>query len=106
MRYKYVHKDVFEDMDKVFKEMDTIFKAMGKNMEDMMESIQAEATPEPWQKWFAWHPVTIKGKRRWLKSVYRRNSLKVGMTGITHAWEYGDMFDVLKEAGNGTKHSN
>ncbi len=106
MKYKNPYQDVFEDMDKVFKEMDTIFKAMGKNMEDMMESVQAEAKPEPWQKWFAWHPVTIKGNRRWLKSVYRRNSLKITMHGIAHAWEYGDMFDVLKEAGNGTKHSN
>ncbi len=51
----------------------------------------------PWQKWFAWRPVTIKGRRIWLKSVYRRRI----NTYVDHddwaRYEYGDMFDILKD---------
>ncbi len=98
---------VFKDMNKVFEQMDDVFKKVDrdidrvfKQMEKVMEQAEAqmEAKPEPWQKWFAWHPVTIKGKRRWMKSVYRRTKLKFGDQRLIHEWEYGDMFDVLKEA--------
>jgi len=58
----------------------------------------------PWKEWFAWRPVKIKGKRIWLKKVYRRCiNTYVDMEDWTR-YEYGDIFDVLKEAGNGTKH--
>ena len=26
-----------------------------------------------WRKWFAWHPVKVKGERVWLRYVYRRH---------------------------------
>ncbi len=99
---------VFKDMNRVFEQMDNVFKKVDndmdrvfKQMEKVMEQAEAqmEAKPEPWQKWFAWHPVTIKGKKRWMKSVYRRTKLKFGDQRLIHEWEYGDMFDVLKEAG-------
>ncbi len=102
MRYEKFN-DVFNDMDKAFKDMDKVFKQMEKHVEEAMMSA-TEAKPEPWEKWFAWHPVTIKGKRRWMKNVYRRTKLKYGDQRLIHEWEYGDIFDVLKEAGNGTKH--
>lgn len=100
MRYKDVNRDLIKDMDRIFQDMDKAFKQMEKHMEEAMESVQAEAKPEPWEKWFAWHPVTIKGKRRWMKSVYRRTKLKYGDQRLYHEWEYADLFDVLKEAGN------
>lgn len=100
---KQQYDQVFKDMDKVFKEMDKIFKTIDKRMDEQFAEVLTEATPEPWEKWFAWHPVTIKGKRRWMKNVYRRTKLKYGDMRLYHEWEYGDMFDVLKEAGNGTR---
>lgn len=99
MRYKDVHEDVFKDMDKVFKEMNKVFKTMEKRMEEAMESAQTEGPKAPWQEWFAWRPVTIKGKRVWMKKVYRRKT----NTYVNHddwpRYEYGDLFDVLHEAG-------
>jgi hypothetical protein len=51
----------------------------------------------PWQKWFAWRPVTIKGRRVWMKTVYRRCiNTYVDFDDWSH-YEYGDMFDILKE---------
>lgn len=101
---------VFKDMDRIFKDVDSAFKKVDqdinrvfKQMEKIVEQAEAQVGPlqEPWQKWFAWHPVTIKGKRRWMTSVYRRTRLKFGDPRMFHEWEYGDMFDVLKEAGSG-----
>ena len=91
-------KKVDADMNRVFNDMDRIFKQAEKVMNETF--VATEAKPEPWQKWFAWHPVTIKGRRRWMKTVYRRTKLKFGDQRLTHEWEYGDMFDVLKEAGH------
>lgn len=97
---------VSKDMDRMFKDMDNMFKRLDqdvdrvfKKMEKMMEEVQTQGSlQEPWEKWFAWHPVTIKGKRRWMKTVYRRTKLKFGDPRMFHEWEYGDIFDVLKEA--------
>lgn len=96
MNQKDIDK-VFKDMDNVFKEVDKVFKQMNKIMEET--NVVTEANPDPWQKWFAWHPVTIKGKSRWMKTVYRRTKLKFGDQRLIHEWEYGDLFDVLQEAG-------
>lgn len=98
MRYKELDR-LFKDMDQIFKEVDNVFKQVDKKMEEAFEQVLQEAKPEPWEKWFAWHPVTIKGKRRWMKTVYRRTKLKFGDQRLNREWEYGDMFDVLKEAG-------
>jgi hypothetical protein len=52
----------------------------------------------PWHIWFAWRPVkTVTGERVWLKKVYRRCI----NTYVDHddwtRYEYGNIFDVLKE---------
>jgi hypothetical protein len=52
----------------------------------------------PWEIWFAWRPVkTVTGERVWLKKVYRRCI----NTYVDHddwtRYEYGNIFDVLKE---------
>lgn len=94
------HQDldkVFKDVEKVFKEVDKVFMAVDKRMEEVMAGA-AESEAMPWEKWFAWYPVTVKGNRQWMKTVYRRRKLKVGNYNLELEWEYGDMFDVIKEA--------
>lgn len=94
---------VFKEMDSVFKKMDAdvdrVFKQMDKIMEQAEEQVARKIAKAPWKPWFAWRPVTIKGKRIWMKRVYRR---KIN-TYVDHddwsRYEYGDMFDILKEAG-------
>ena len=50
-----------------------------------------------WQPWFAWRPVTIHGRRVWLKKVYRRwINTYVDMEDWTR-YEYGTIFDVIKD---------
>ena len=49
-----------------------------------------------WKEWFAWRPVLVKGKRVWLKKVYRR---KINTYVDMEDWaryEYGTVFDVLR----------
>lgn len=87
-------KHVNTDMNKVFTDMNKIFDRMTKSMNQASPPEQ-----HPWEKWFAWHPVKIKGKTQWMKTVYRRTKMKYGDPRMQHEWEYGDMFDVLKEAG-------
>lgn len=51
----------------------------------------------PWKPWFAWRPVKIHGERIWLKTVYRRCiNTYVDMDNWAR-YEYGTVFDVLKE---------
>ena len=51
----------------------------------------------PWHKWFAWYPVKVQGKRTWLRTVYRRSIISyVDMDDWTK-YEYGTIFDILKE---------
>lgn len=60
----------------------------------------------PWEKYFAWKPVKIHNKRVWLKTVYRRKAaiimrpdgIKIPSKFNGDYWEYGDLFDVLKNA--------
>lgn len=55
------------------------------------------AGPAPWQPWFAWYPVKVKGRWTWFKKVYRK---EIHKTYVNHddwtRYEYGDVFDVLK----------
>ncbi len=106
---------VFKDMNKVFaqmddtfkkvdKDMDRVFKQMEKVLEQAEEQVARKIETMPWKPWFAWRPVRVKGKRIWMKKIYRR---KINTYVDYEDWaryEYGDIFDVLKEAGNGTKH--
>jgi hypothetical protein len=51
----------------------------------------------PWQKWFAWYPVTIHGNSTWLKTIYRRKiNTYVDMNEWSY-YEYGTVFDIIKE---------
>jgi hypothetical protein len=50
-----------------------------------------------WEKWFAWYPVQVKGKHRWLTSIYRRVGMYREDMNIYVGYEYGDLFDVLKD---------
>lgn len=51
----------------------------------------------PWKKWFAWRPVTINGNRYWFKTVYRRCVNTYVDMDNWKRYEYGTIFDVLKE---------
>lgn len=50
-----------------------------------------------WKSWFAWRPVRVRGQWIWLKKIYRKAMPK---TYVNHddwtTYEYGDIFDVLK----------
>ena len=51
----------------------------------------------PWEQWFAWYPVKVHGKRVWLKTIYRRSIYSyVDMDDWTR-YEYGTIFDIIKE---------
>ena len=91
---------IFKDMDNVFKEADKVFKQMEKVMDEVQQGPVARKIEKmPWKPWFAWRPVKIKGKRIWMKKIYRRSiNTYVDQDDWTR-YEYGDMFDVLKEAG-------
>lgn len=82
------------DMDRVFKDMDRVFKEVDKQMSNVYRKQEAG----PWKEWFAWRPVKLHGKRVWFKKVYRR---KIN-TYVDHdnwaRYEYGNVFDVLKDA--------
>jgi hypothetical protein len=54
-----------------------------------------------WEKWFAWHPVQLVGKRnrwRWVKTIYRRPMYRgYGDSRYFAMWFYGDILDVLTD---------
>lgn len=51
-----------------------------------------------WKPWWAWRPVKIRNKWAWGKTVYRRKT----NTYVNHddwaQYEYGTIFDVLKDS--------
>ena len=60
--------------------------------------VARKITKSSWEPWFAWKPVdTVSNKRVWFKKIYRR----VVNTYVDYddwkRYEYGDMFDILKE---------
>lgn len=100
MVMKHEFDKVFQDMDKVFQEIDKVFKQVDKIMDDVpYGTVARKVETMPWKPWFAWRPVKIKGKRVWLKKVYRRCINTYVDMEDWNRYEYGDMFDVLKEAG-------
>lgn len=53
----------------------------------------------PWEPWYAWRPVKIKGKWYWLKTVYRKyNWARSTEQPFGAEYDYGDIFDVLGDA--------
>ena len=54
-----------------------------------------------WEQWFAWHPVTVHGKRKWLTTVWRRRvDYYPAAFHDEGGYEYGNMFDVVKDTGD------
>ena len=63
--------------------------------------------PEPWpkkgnwHKWFAWYPVKVNSKLKWLVKVYRRPTFHYDSDytqgGLYSQWKYGTLFDILKD---------
>lgn len=51
----------------------------------------------PWKLWFAWRPVKIHGKYVWLKTIYRRCINTYVDYDDWQRYEYGTVFDILKE---------
>jgi hypothetical protein len=50
----------------------------------------------PWQAYFTWRPRCINGRWYWLTGVYRRER---NIVVYPHqGWEFGDGFDVLRDA--------
>ena len=94
------YNDFFKEVDKVFKEVDKVFK----QVEQIRETVQASpGPPGPWVRWFAWYPVKVHGKRKWLKNVFRREKYeRYGDHRIFEPpiYEYGTVFDAIKDAGN------
>ena len=50
-----------------------------------------------WEKWFAWHPVRVNGKRKWMTTVWRRVGIYREDMNIYEGYEYGNMFDAMKD---------
>jgi len=50
----------------------------------------------PWQQWFAWRPVKIKGERVWLETICRRKINTYVDYDDWARYEYGTLFDVLR----------
>lgn len=49
-----------------------------------------------WEPWFAWYPVKIHGKRKWMTKVWRRVAMVRDDMQIYATYEYGNIFDVIK----------
>ena len=49
-----------------------------------------------WEPWFAWYPVQVHGERVWLTTVYRRCVNTYADMDNWTRYEYGTVFDVLK----------
>ena len=67
-------------------------------MFDPIGNVARKIKMAPWTIWFAWYPVyTVNNERVWGKRIYRR---KIN-TYVDHddwsRYEYGNMFDILKE---------
>ena len=57
----------------------------------------AELPKYAWEPWFAWYPVQVHGKRKWMTKVWRRvHMVREDMT-LYADYEYGNIFDVIKD---------
>lgn len=91
------YDQVYKDMDKVFKEVDKVFKQIDSIMATA-QTVARKIELGPWKPWFAWRPVKLHGKRVWMKKIYRRSiNTYVDMDDWTR-YEYGNIFDVIKDA--------
>lgn len=83
--------EIFTEMDKVFKQVDTIVS------QAQTRFVPRKTETGPWQSWFAWRPVTVKGQRVWFKTVYRRCINTYVDFDNWKRYEYGDIFDLIKD---------
>lgn len=63
------------------------------SFEDVPRKIQVG----PWQEWFAWRPVKVHGERVWFKTILRRCINTYVDHDDWERYEYGNIFDALKE---------
>ncbi len=90
---------LFKDVDKIFKQVDEVFKQMDKRMEDAFDS-NMEEIHRPWQQWFAWRPVRVNGKLKWMQKVFRRELPKdYSNYDDWTRYEYGTVFDAIRDSG-------
>jgi len=50
-----------------------------------------------WEPWFAWYPVQVHGKRKWMTKVWRRVHMRREDMTLYADYEYGNVFDVIKD---------
>jgi hypothetical protein len=86
--------NLFKQIDSVFEEADKIFKEVDDMVKHSFVARKIEAGP--WKPWFAWHPVTIHGKRVWMEKVFRRCINTYVDYDNWKRYEYGTLFDVIK----------
>lgn len=73
-----------DDIRQIAAEINAVAKGIG------------DAKIGPWQKWFAWRPVTtISGDRVWGKRIYRRTRYTIFKRYA--GCEYATDFDLLKD---------
>lgn len=98
-QYTKIETDqVFEEMNKVFKEMDNVFKQVDKMMDQAMVQV-LQTKPRPWQQWFAWRPVRVNGKLKWMQRVFRRELPKdYSNYDDWTRYEYGTVFDAIRDS--------
>jgi hypothetical protein len=57
-----------------------------------------ESSPKyKWEPWFAWYPVKVHGKRKWMTKVWRKVTMMRDDMTLYADYEYGNMFDVIKD---------
>lgn len=50
-----------------------------------------------WEPWFAWYPVKVHGKYKWMTKVWRKVTMIRDDMHIYATYGYGNMFDVIKD---------
>jgi hypothetical protein len=65
-------------------------------MLDHPGAVYRKVIPLPWEKWFAWRPVKIHGRRVWLRTVYRRTVICYVDMDKWSKVEYATLFDIIK----------
>lgn len=65
--------------------------------QNLQNNILRKQEKGAWEKFFAYRPVKVHNKWTWMKTVYRRRTHNyVDMDNWTY-WEYGDLFDIVKQ---------
>ena len=62
----------------------------------MIDDIHWRTAAGPWLPYYTWRPRCINGRLYWLTTVYRRE--KNIVIYPSQGYEFGDGFDVLKDA--------